>query len=81
MNVELVYGRKGVGKSAYIHQKCGEICKDFTRRAIVIVPDQYSHETELSLIAASGRPGLANIEVLTFKPVSYTPLDVYKRQV
>ena len=71
MNVELVYGRKGVGKSAYIHQKCGEICKDFARRAIVIVPDQYSHETELSLIAASGRQGLANIEVLTFKRLAH----------
>lgn len=69
MKATLVYGREGSGKSSLIHKMCKD--KHGTSKIAVIVPDQYTHQTELELISEYNSAGLMDTEVLSFKRLSH----------
>lgn len=70
MKVTLIYGRAGSGKSTLIHNLCNE--KRINKsKIVVIVPDQYTHQTELDIIAAYASKGLIGTDVLSFKRLSH----------
>lgn len=69
MKVTLIYGREGSGKSRLIYNMCN--AKRGSSKIAVIVPDQYTHQTELDLIAEYNSSGLMDTEVLSFKRLSH----------
>ncbi len=68
MKLTLIYGREGSGKSTYIDRL---VTSRAGSPAMLIVPDQYTHQTELDLINRGGLCGLTDTEVLSFKRLSH----------
>ena len=67
--LNLLIGRSGSGKSAAILNR---ICQGIRegRRAIYLVPEQYSHESERLLCEAGGNKACLFVEVLSFTRLS-----------
>lgn len=63
---QIVIGRSGYGKTAYITERIKEDLKAGYDNIIVIVPDQFTFETERELIRETGA-GLFEIRVLSFR--------------
>ncbi len=72
MSVKIIAGRTGSGKSAYI---CDVISKAATENPeqsyLVIVPDQFTMQTQADFVAKSKRGGIMNIEVLSFMRLAH----------
>ena len=60
----LLLGRAGTGKTNTILNRLGEDAK--SRPQLLIVPEQYSHDTERQLCKALGNAGARRAEVLSF---------------
>ncbi len=69
MLFELITGGAGSGKSACIEDKIEE-CLKLGKRAVVIVPERFSHIEERTLCARFGGLGLNLVEVTTFSKLS-----------
>ena len=88
--VHIFYGRENVDKEKFIYGQIQAASKVRPRRTFVIVPDQYTLEGEKQAFRLLGVRGLMDVEVISMsrlgsrllaEPVSYTHLDVYKRQL
>lgn len=69
MNFELVTGGAGSGKSEYIEQEI-EKCTAAGIKALVIVPERFSHIEERTLCARFGGLGINGIEASTFSKLA-----------
>ncbi|MEE0944729.1 MAG: PD-(D/E)XK nuclease family protein [Clostridia bacterium] len=69
MLFELVTGGAGSGKSACIENRIEE-CINKRKKALVIVPERFSHIEERTLCARFGGLGLNLVEVTTFSKLS-----------
>lgn len=69
MLFELVTGGAGSGKSACIENRIEDCIKE-GKKALVIVPERFSHIEERTLCARFGGLGLNGIEVTTFSKLS-----------
>lgn len=67
MKVTLIYGYAGSGKSRFVYN----MCKNSGVKSVFIVPDQYTHQTELDIISALGTCGITDTEVFSFKRLSH----------
>ncbi|HAN44439.1 MAG TPA: hypothetical protein DCP97_03510, partial [Ruminococcaceae bacterium] len=63
--LNLVLGTAGTGKTYYITQQTANAVKS-GKKAILLVPEQFSFETEKSLFRLLGADGAINAEVLSF---------------
>ncbi len=72
MSVRIVIGRTGSGKSTYV---CDEISKaamvDPWQSYLVIVPDQFTMQTQADFVEKSANGGIMNIEVLSFSRLAH----------
>lgn len=71
--IKYILGRAGCGKSKYIVDDIKEKLKQGSQNIYVIVPDQYTYETEKQLIDVLG--GLMYVEVLSLKRLLYRVLS------
>lgn len=71
--IKYIVGRAGSGKSKYIVDDIKEKLKQGSQSIYVIVPDQYTYETEKQLIDVLG--GLMYVEVLSLKRLLYRVLS------
>ena len=69
MYFELVTGGAGSGKSGYIEQMI-EKCAAAGKKALVIVPERFSHVEERTLCARFGGLGINGIEASTFSKLA-----------
>lgn len=69
MNFELITGGAGSGKSECLEMKIKE-CLENGKRAVVIVPERFSHIEERTLCERFGGLGLNGIEVTSFSKLS-----------
>lgn len=69
MYFELITGGAGSGKSGYTEEKIEE-CINAGLRAVVIVPERFSHMEESTLCNRFGGLGLNGIEVSTFSKLA-----------
>lgn len=72
MSVQLILGAGGTGKSTYIYDlitKEAAIHKD--KRYFVIVPDQFTMQTQLDMVKMSPGGGIMNIDVLSFARLAH----------
>lgn len=60
----LLLGRAGTGKTNTILNRLGEDAR--SRPQLLVVPEQYSHDTERRLCKALGNAGARRAEVLSF---------------
>ena len=63
--LRLVFGRAGSGKTRYALEAAGAAMKE-GRRAVVVVPEQFTYETERALLRTLGPKSCLYIEVLSF---------------
>ncbi len=64
--LQLVTGRSGSGKTEYVRRVLGTLAKEGNERLILIVPEQYSYDTERAMLKSFGNAVAQHIEVLSF---------------
>ena len=72
MALQLILGNSGAGKSHYIFQKIieeSEACPD--RQFLVIVPEQFTMQTQKDLVVRHPNHGTMNIDVVSFQRLAY----------
>ncbi len=78
MGYRFCFGASGAGKSTKLHEwiirKAGEALDqgDLSRTFLLVVPDQYTMQTQKELVLAAGeRGGILNVDVLSFGRLSH----------
>ncbi|MCR5691151.1 MAG: PD-(D/E)XK nuclease family protein [Eubacterium sp.] len=78
MALQLVTGAAGSGKSTWLYQHiCREASQHPDRNYIVLVPDQFTLETQKTMVEFSGQDGILNIDVLSFQRLAYKALEIF----
>ena len=72
MPLKFVFGPSGSGKSSYLYQNViQESMKYPERNYIVLVPEQFTMQTQKDLVMMHERKGIMNIDVLSFARLAY----------
>ena len=67
MSLRFVTGASGSGKSTYVYKDIiGRSQKEPAGRFLIIVPDQFTMQTQLDLVTMHDKKGIMNIDVLSF---------------
>ncbi|MEG1244130.1 MAG: hypothetical protein RSD17_04785, partial [Oscillospiraceae bacterium] len=61
-----VTGRAGSGKTSFVRNKLAQLAKSGKDGMILIVPEQFSFESERSMLSMLGAKDALNIEILSF---------------
>ena len=75
--LNIITGRTGSGKTRYIRNLATEIAKNESGKVIIIVPDQFSFETEKGMLELLGNEKINNIEFLSFSRIAERLLRDY----
>lgn len=76
MALQLVLGGAGAGKSHYLYHKIiKDSIKDPQGSYLVIVPEQFTMETQKDFVTMHPRHGIMNIDVLSFMRLAYRVLE------
>ena len=72
MSLKFVLGPSGYGKSTYVEDYIiSESMANENRNYLLIVPDQFTMETQLKMVKKHPNGGILNIDVLSFGRLSY----------
>lgn len=72
MSLQFIMGPSGAGKSHYLYQwVTTESLKNPKKNYIVLVPEQFTLQTQKDLCLASPRKGILNVEVLSFNRLAH----------
>ena len=72
MSLQFIMGPSGSGKSHYLYQKVTEESLKYPEKNyFVLVPDQFTMQTQKDLVMASPRKGILNVDVLSFNRLAY----------
>ena len=67
MGLQFIFGNSGAGKSSYLYQTVIEESLEHpTENYLVLVPEQFTMQTQKDLCMAHPRHGIMNIDVLSF---------------
>ena len=81
MSLQFYFGPSGSGKSRQLYQeiirRAGE---EPTRNFLIIVPDQFTMQTQKDLVLLSDKGGIMNIDVLSFGRLSHRILEEVGRE-
>ncbi|WP_310604007.1 helicase-exonuclease AddAB subunit AddB [Anaerosporobacter sp.] len=76
MSLQLILGSSGAGKS---HRLYEEIIKDSIKNPeinyLVVVPEQFTMQTQRDMVAAHPNHGIMNIDILSFMRLAYRVFD------
>lgn len=76
MGIRFIFGRAGSGKSYYcLNQIKKKLTNDKNNKLIMLVPDQYTFQTEKKLLGYVGEKSLLRAEVLSFKRMATRVFD------
>ena len=75
--LNIITGRTGSGKTRLIRSKACEIAKVQSNKAIIIVPEQFSFETEKGMLQLLGNEKINNVEILSFSRIAERLLSQY----
>lgn len=68
MSLRFIYGRGGSGKSHYVlHDIKRNIEEGVSHKVVMLVPEQFSFQSERNLLKVVGASGIIKAEVLSFK--------------
>lgn len=72
MSLQFIMGPSGSGKSHYLYEKVTEeSLENPNKNYLVIVPDQFTMQTQKDLVMASPKKGILNVDVLSFNRLAY----------
>ncbi len=72
MSLQFVMGPSGSGKSHYLYQwVTDEAAKNPNKNYLVLVPDQFTMQTQRDLVMANPQKGILNVDVLSFNRLAY----------
>lgn len=67
MGLRFYFGGSGAGKSRQLHEKILNLAKcEPEKNFLILVPDQFTMQTQVDLVKASDCGGIMNIDVLSF---------------
>ena len=76
MSLQFVLGGSGSGKSTYVFDKIIErSMKEENKNFFILVPDQFTMQTQMELVNRHPRGGILNIDVLSFSRLSHRILE------
>ncbi len=76
MSLQFVLGSSGTGKSTYVYENIIErAMKEENKKFFILVPDQFTMQTQMDLVNRSPRGGILNIDVLSFSRLSHRILE------
>ena len=76
MSLHFVFGASGAGKSYYIYQKIiRESIQNPKKQYLVLVPEQFTMQTQKELVRMHPRKGILNIDVLSFERLAFRVLE------
>lgn len=76
MNLQIIAGPSGTGKSTYIYKKILEEAQQSPKKHyLILVPLQYSMQTQRILVFLSPRKSIINVDVLSFERLAYRVFD------
>lgn len=64
--LNFITGAKGSGKTTYTHKLLGEYVKNENAQAVLIVPRQYTFESDRGILDTMGPKAACNVDVLSF---------------
>ena len=76
MSLQMIYGRAHSGKTQYILNLSGELCKD-GKPFVIVVPEQFTHLAEKRLISKIGSIQQDKAEVLSFERIAKRINSIY----
>lgn len=76
MSLQFIFGNSGSGKSHYLYNHIIEESMKFPEKNyIVLVPEQFTMQTQRELVAKHPRHGIMNIDVLSFARLAFRILE------
>ena len=75
--LNIITGRTGSGKTRYIRSLATEIAQETSNKAVIIVPEQFSFETERGMLSLLGNEKINNVEILSFSRIAERLLSNY----
>lgn len=76
MSLQLIFGGSGSGKSDFVYQKILEQSKSEPERTFfVLVPEQFTMQTQRELVARQERHSIMNVDVVSFNRLAYRIFD------
>ena len=70
--LNIITGRTGSGKTRLIRSMACEIAQVQAGKAIIIVPEQFSFETERIMLELLGPKKLKNIDIFSFPRMAFS---------
>ena len=64
--LQFIIGEKGSGKTAYVHRLLADAVRTEGRQAILLVPRQFTFESDKGILAVMGPKAACEVEVLSF---------------
>jgi ATP-dependent helicase/nuclease subunit B len=74
--LHLIFGRSGSGKSSFVLNKANESASDGAK-VVLIVPEQFTFETERALVQNFGPQSCLYIEALSFSRLVHRIMSLY----
>ncbi len=72
MGLNLLYGPAGFGKSTKVQETIISLAKENPKKQyVLIVPDQFTMQTQMDIVLKHPNGGIMNIDVLSFSRLSY----------
>ena len=72
MGIRLVLGRSGSGKSGYLYDSIIDESESRPeQRFFVLVPDQFTMQTQKDIVSRHPKRGIMNIEVMSFNRLAF----------
>ena len=76
MSLQLVFGSSGSGKSEYVYNKVLQQSKAEPQRTFfVLVPEQFTMQTQRELVARQENHSILNVDVVSFNRLAYRIFD------
>lgn len=76
MSLQLILGNSGSGKSHYIyHKMIQESIKHPNYNYYIIVPEQFTMQTQKELVFSHPNKGIMNIDILSFERLAYRVME------
>ena len=76
MSLRFVFGPSGVGKSRWLYEEIlRDAARDRKKNFLIIVPDQFTMQTQKELVALSPAGGIMNIDILSFSRLNHRILE------
>lgn len=75
--LRLLYGASGTGKTEKIYREISDIAASNTSKIMIVVPEQFSFETERKLLSFLGERAFSNVEVYSFTRLCHRVFELY----